>query len=42
MTFWLFRKKRLDQKASEYLEIHVVTTWLTNNCNTHIAQYFTN
>ena len=22
-------------------KIHDVTTWLTNNCNTHIAQYLT-
>ena len=24
------------------MEIYDVTVWLTNNCNTHIAQYFTN
>ena len=24
-----------------YFKIHDITTWLANNCNTHIAQYFT-
>ena len=33
-------KKRLDEKDEVNIKIYDVTTWLTNNCNTHIAQYF--
>ena len=31
--------KRLDEKVKVNLRIHYVTTWFTNNSNTHIAQY---
>ena len=31
----------LDQKDKVYFRIPDVTTWLTNNCNTHISQYLT-
>ena len=31
--------KQLDQKDKVNLKFCDVTTWLTNNCNTHIAQY---
>ena len=34
-------KKRLDQKDKINFKIHDVTAWLTNNYNTHIAQYIT-
>ena len=30
---------RLDLKDKVNFKIYDVTTWLTNNCNTHIAQY---
>ena len=33
------QKKRLDCKDKVNFKIDHVTTWLTNNCNTHIAQY---
>ena len=38
---WFFGivKKRLDQKDQVIFKTYVVTTWLTNNCNTHIDQY---
>ena len=29
--------KRLDEKDKVNFKIHDVTTWFTNNCNTHIA-----
>ena len=32
--------KRLDYKDQVYFKFCDVTTWLTNNCNTHITQYF--
>ena len=32
-------EKRLDQKDKVNFKIYDVTTWLTNNCNTHIDQY---
>ena len=37
---WLFGhiSKRLDWKDKVNFTFHDVTTWLTNNCNTHIAQ----
>ena len=37
----LFRHvaKRLDKKDKVSLKFYDVTTWLTSNCNTHIAQY---
>ena len=33
------QKKKLDWKDQVNLKIYDVTTWLTNNYNTHIAQY---
>ena len=42
MTFWWFRKKRLDYKDKVNFEIYDVTAWLANNYNTLIAQYLTN
>ena len=38
---WLFghAEKRLDQKDKVNLKVCYVTTWLTKNYNTHIAQY---
>ena len=33
------KKKRLEKKDKVYLKIYKVTTWLTNNYNTPIAQY---
>ena len=40
---WLFGhvEKRLDYIDHVNFEIYEVTIWLTNNCNTHIAQYLT-
>ena len=32
--------KRLDEKDNFNFKNHDVITWLTNNYNTHIAQYF--
>ena len=32
-------EERLDKRAKVNFEIFDVTTWLTNNCNTHIAKY---
>ena len=37
--FLVMKKKRLDWKDKVNFEIHDITTWLTNNCNTHIVQY---
>ena len=39
---WLFCHvaKRLDKKDTVNVKFYDVTTGLTNNCNTHIAQYF--
>ena len=34
-------RKRLDQKDKVNFRIQDVATWLTNNYNTHIAQYLT-
>ena len=38
---WLFRHvlKWLDKKDKVDFKFYEVTAWLTNNCNTHIAQY---
>ena len=38
---WFFGliAKRLDQKDKVNFKFYNVTAWLTNNCNTHIAQY---
>ena len=44
LTFlsWLFGyvEKRVDKKAMVIFRIYDFTDWITNNCNTHIAQYF--
>ena len=32
-------EKQLDQKDKVNLKIYDVTSWETNSCNTHIAQY---
>ena len=32
-------KKWLDWKDKVNFKIYYITAWLTNNCNTHIAQY---
>ena len=37
--FWSCRKNGLIRKVN--FKIQDVTTWLTNNCNAHIAQYLT-
>ena len=39
---WLFGHvaKRLDKKDKVNFKFYDVTAWLTNNRNTHIAQYF--
>ena len=34
--------KRLDKKDKVNFKFYEVTAWLTNNCNTHIAQYLEN
>ena len=39
--FLVTLKKRLDHKDKVDFKTHDVTTWLTNNCNRHIAQYLT-
>ena len=39
--FLVLLEKRLDLKDKVNFKIHDVTTWLTNNYNTHIAQYLT-
>ena len=38
---WLFGHvaKRFDKKDNVNFKFYDVTVWLTNNCNTHIAQY---
>ena len=38
---WLFghAAKRLDKKDKVNFKFYDVTAWLTNNCNTRIAQY---
>ena len=35
------QEKGLDWKDRVNFKIHDVTTWLTNNYNTHISQYLT-
>ena len=42
LTFWSCREKGLIKKGEVNFEIHDLTAWLTNNHNTHIAQYLTN
>ena len=40
LTFWSCRKTaRLERLFMVNFNIYDITTWLTNNCNTHIAQY---
>ena len=38
---WLFGHvgKQRDEKDMVNLKFYDLTAWLTNNCNTHIAQY---
>ena len=39
--YWLFghAEKRFDPKDKNNSKFYDVTTWETNNCNRHIAQY---
>ena len=37
LTFWGWRKKELHQNEKDNFKIYGVTTWLTNNYNTHIS-----
>ena len=37
--FYVHVRKHLDYKNQVNFKIHDVTTWLKNNCNTHIDQY---
>ena len=37
--FLVMQKKRFDQKDKVIFKIFDIITWLTNNNNTHIAQY---
>ena len=39
LDFFVRVAKRLDQKEKVNFKIYDVTVRLTNNCNTHIAQY---
>ena len=39
LTFWSYRKKWLGWKDKVNFKFHDVTAWLTNNYNTHTAQY---
>ena len=39
--FLIMQRKLLDQKGKINFKIHDATNWLTNNCNTYIAQYIT-
>ena len=40
--FWACRKNSLIRKISFIsIKLYDVTTWLTNNYDTHIIQYFT-
>ena len=41
VDFLVIEKKRLDQRDKVNFKIYDITTWLTNNYNTHIAQYLT-
>ena len=41
LDFLVMQQKRLDEKDKINFKIYDVPTWLTNNYNTHIAQYFT-
>ena len=35
LTFWSSRKSRLIRNMVDF-KIYEITSWLTNNCNTHI------
>ena len=37
LTFWPYRKKRLDEKDKDNFKIYNITVWLTNIYNTHLA-----
>ena len=39
LEFLVMQKRRLDYKNKNKFKIYGVTTWETNNCNTHIVQY---
>ena len=40
---WLFDHAEKSASLERFnFKIHDVTTWLINNCNTHIVQYLTN
>ena len=39
LVFFGHLAKRLDQKDKVNFKFYDATAWLTNNCNTHIAQY---
>ena len=41
LDFLVIQKKRLDQKDKVNFKFYDVTTWLSNNYNTHFAQYRT-
>ena len=38
LTFWSYRKKRLEKKDKVNFKTYDATAWLKNNYNTHIAQ----
>ena len=38
----IFKSERLDQKDKVSFKIYDVAAWLTENYDTHIAQYLTN
>ena len=40
LDFLVMHRKRLFKKIKINFKLYDVTAWLTNNCNTHIAQYF--
>ena len=40
--FLVRQEKRPNQKQKGNFKMYDMTTWLTNSCNTHIAQYLTN
>ena len=40
LDFWVMYRKGLIKKINVNLKFYDVTDWLTNSCNTHIAQYF--
>ena len=40
LEFLVMYRKGLIKKIKVYFKVYGVTGWLTNNCNTHLAQYF--